>query len=211
MTTIGRLARRFELSRSTLLYYDSIGLLQPSGRTPKGYRLYTERDAQRLEQICRYRQTGISLDEIKQILEVPGTRLVEILERRLDDLNEEIQGLQEQQRMIVGLLENQVRLGRVRIMNRERWISLLSAAGFDEEEMQRWHAQFECAAPKKHKEFLELLCFSDREIRSIRARARTLGRRLAQSEPVPVKKVISARSHLRRPAGDGRVDGKASQ
>ncbi len=180
MTTIGRLARRFGLSRSTLLYYDSIGLLQPSGRTAKDYRLYTEEDAQRLEQICRYRQTGISLREIKRLLEAPESRLAEILERRLDDLNGEIQGLQEQQRMIVGLLENQGRLGRVRIMNRERWLSLLAASGFGEKEMQRWHAEFERAAPKKHREFLELLCFSDREIRSIRARARTLVRRLAQ-------------------------------
>ncbi len=179
MTTIGRLARRFGLSRSTLLYYDSIGLLQPSGRTDKDYRLYTEEDAQRLEQICRYRQTGISLREIKRLLEAPENRLVEILERRLDDLNGEIQGLQEQQRMIVGLLENQGRLSRVRIMNCERWISLLAASGFGEEEMQRWHGEFERAAPKQHKEFLELLCFSDKEIRSIRARARALVRRPA--------------------------------
>lgn len=180
MTTIGKLARRFGLSRSTLLYYDSIGLLAPSGRSAKGYRLYTNEDAQRLEQICRYRQTGISLNDIKQLLEAPGTRLVEILERRLDDLNGKILELQEQQRMIVGLLENQGQLSRVRIMNRERWIGLLAASGFTEDEMQRWHAEFERGAPKKHREFLELLCFSDSEIRSIRARARALGRRLTK-------------------------------
>ena len=178
MTTIGKLARRFGLSRSTLLYYDSIGLLEASDRSATGYRLYSDEDAQRLEQICRYRQTGIALHDIKQILEAPGTRLVEILERRLDDLNGKIHELQEQQRMIVGLLENQGQLSRVRIMNRERWIGLLAASGFAEDEMQRWHAEFECGAPKKHREFLELLCFSDREIRSIRARARALGRRL---------------------------------
>ena len=94
MTTVGRLARSFGLSRSTLLYYDSIGLLEPSGRSAKGYRLYTEEDAQRLEQICRYRKTGVSLQEIKHLLEAPGSRLAEILERRLDDLNGEIHDLQ---------------------------------------------------------------------------------------------------------------------
>ncbi len=42
MITIGRLARRFGLSRSTLLYYDSIGLLSPSTRSAKDYRLYLQ-------------------------------------------------------------------------------------------------------------------------------------------------------------------------
>lgn len=179
VTTIGRLARRFGLSRSTLLYYDSIDLLKPSSRTASDYRLYTEEDAERLDQICRYRRAGIPLEDIKQLIDSAGGRLVEILERRLDDLNGEIQALQEQQRLIVGLLENQGQLGRVRIMNRERWISLLAASGFGEEQMRRWHAEFERAAPKKHREFLELLCFSDREIRNIRARSRAWGRKHA--------------------------------
>ena len=61
MLTIGRLARRFSLSRSTLLYYDSIGLLRPSGRSPANYRLYTERDRRRLELICRYREAGVPM------------------------------------------------------------------------------------------------------------------------------------------------------
>ena len=64
MITVGRLAKRFGLSRSTLLYYDSIGLLRPTGRSAKGYRLYSEDDAARLEKICLYRQTGLSLDEV---------------------------------------------------------------------------------------------------------------------------------------------------
>ena len=52
MYTIGKLAKKFDLSRSTLLYYDSIGLLKPSSRTESEYRQYSEDDAARLEQIC---------------------------------------------------------------------------------------------------------------------------------------------------------------
>ena len=44
MLTIGKLARKFDLSRSTLLYYDRIGLLKPSGRTRANYRVYTPRN-----------------------------------------------------------------------------------------------------------------------------------------------------------------------
>ena len=169
MLTVGKLGRNFGLSRSTLLYYDRIGLLQPSSRTEKGYRVYTEREAGRLEQICRYRRAGLALQDIRQILDTRGGKLSAVLERRLDELNEEIRQLQEQQRVLVGLLENRGRLVRVRVMNRERWISLLAAAGFDEEEMRRWHVRFERFAPDKHREFLEFLCFGEREIRRIRS------------------------------------------
>ncbi len=54
--TIGELSRKFELSRSTLRYYDRIGLLPPSGSTAANYRIYTEKDVQRLEKICLYRK-----------------------------------------------------------------------------------------------------------------------------------------------------------
>ena len=48
MYTVGHLARSFGLSRSTLLYYDSIGLCKPSGRSAANYRTYTEKDRERL-------------------------------------------------------------------------------------------------------------------------------------------------------------------
>ncbi|MEN8133472.1 MAG: MerR family DNA-binding transcriptional regulator [Pseudomonadota bacterium] len=44
MFTIGQIGKRFGISRSTLLYYDAIGLLRPSGRSTANYRLYTEDD-----------------------------------------------------------------------------------------------------------------------------------------------------------------------
>src|SRR5574344_1987818 len=48
MHTIGQIAKRFALSRSTLLYYDTIGLLSPSGRSQANYRLYTDNDVRRM-------------------------------------------------------------------------------------------------------------------------------------------------------------------
>lgn len=172
MATVGRLARRFGLSRSTLLYYDRIGLLRPSSRTAKDYRVYSEKDAERLEQICRYRRAGLALEDIRQILDSRGGKLTTVLERRLDELNGEIEQLQEQQRVIVGLLGNRGRLARVRVMSRERWVSLLTASGFSAEDMRRWHARFERSAPDKHREFLEFLRLDRREIKRIRAWAR---------------------------------------
>ena len=99
--SIGKLARAFGLSRSTLLYYDSIGLLKPSGRSESRYRQYSEEDKNRLEQICTYRQMGVSLEEIKQLLEMPESRAEAILEEHLVRLSAQIRLLRKQQQAIV--------------------------------------------------------------------------------------------------------------
>jgi DNA-binding transcriptional MerR regulator len=66
--TISQLARAFGLSRSTLLYYDRIGLLPPHCRTESGYRCYTENDYLNLERICSFRKAGLILKNIKDII-----------------------------------------------------------------------------------------------------------------------------------------------
>jgi DNA-binding transcriptional MerR regulator len=168
MYTVGKIAKRFGLSRSTLLYYDRIGLLKPSGRTRAEYRQYTEKDSQRLAQICQYREAGVPLAEIERILRGPGTELARVLEERLVRINDEVRRLRDQQRVILGLLGKRALMKKVGVMNKEQWIELLRAAGFDEAAMDRWHFDFERTAPEQHQEFLEFLCIPDEEIREIR-------------------------------------------
>ncbi|MCM2275174.1 MAG: MerR family transcriptional regulator [Candidatus Didemnitutus sp.] len=69
MTTIRQLAAEFGLTRSTLLYYDRIGLLRPDYRTSSGYRLYNAADRARLAAICRYRMAGLPLARIATLLD----------------------------------------------------------------------------------------------------------------------------------------------
>ena len=168
MFTISRLARRFKLSRSTLLYYDRIGLLQPSARSGSNYRAYSAEDVRRLEQICMYRRTGLPLREIGRILEVKedGTA-VEALKNRLEDLDGEIRLLRDQQRVIVDILRCSS-IGDTRIMNKERWTELLRAAGLDDRAMHTWHREFERLYPEGHRDFLESLGIPEPEIRLIR-------------------------------------------
>lgn len=170
METIGRLARRFGLARSSLLYYDAIGLLRPSGRSPAGYRLYSADDVRRLEQILIYRQTGLSLADIGRILDSAGSGLTETLKIRLAELTEEIELRREQQRLIVGLLKND-RLAEVTagILDRHTWTDLLAASGFSDEDMRQWHIQFERLAPQKHLAFLRFLAIPEADIKAIRA------------------------------------------
>ncbi|MCP3981689.1 MAG: MerR family transcriptional regulator [bacterium] len=168
MFTIGDLARRCRLSRSTLLYYDSIGLLRPSARTPAGYRQYDEDALSRLRRICGYRDVGLKLTEIKNILDGTRGRTAEVLEGRLESLNDEICRLREQQRVIVGLLRNRSKLRGARALDKERWVALLRATGLDDDDMRRWHVEFERMSPQGHRDFLQSLGIPEREIRRIR-------------------------------------------
>lgn len=169
MYTVGRLAKKFGLSRSTLLYYDSLGLLIPSSRTEGRYRLYSNEDAKRLEQICLYRKAGLPLEDIRRVLDSPESSLASTLEKRLDELNEDIERLRQQQHFIIGLLKNNRLIERITVMNKETWVSLLVASGFSEDDMRRWHVEFERSAPEKHLRLLKFLRISDDEIEVIRS------------------------------------------
>ena len=54
------------------------------------------------------------------------------------------------------------------MITKDKWISIMKAAGFKEADMSRWHAEFERSAPDEHQEFLQFLHIPPDEIRSIR-------------------------------------------
>lgn len=166
--SVGRLGKRFGLSRTALLYYDRIGLLSPSGRSAAGYRIYREQDVRRLEAICRYRAIGLSLEQIRELLDGATDRVATLLEARLDQLNAEIDRLREQQRVIVRLLSNPKKLRAARAIDKDRWVAILRAAGLDDAAMHRWHVEFERMAPKAHQDFLESLGLPKGEVARIR-------------------------------------------
>jgi DNA-binding transcriptional MerR regulator len=172
MWTISRLARKFDLSRSALLYYDSIGLLKPSLRGANGYRYYAKEDAHRLDQICTYRRAGLSLKQIGEVLRSSGSKLGQALEQRLVELSREITSLRGQQRFILGILGPGVDPAKLEVMNKQTWVALLRASGFSQDEMANWHAVFERQDPQKHQAFLEFLGVSKAEIEQIRQGSR---------------------------------------
>lgn len=168
MHTVSQLAKRCNLSRSTVLYYESIGLLQPAVRTAAKYRLYGERELRALEQIKLYRSVGVSVDEIRSILKAPRNQLSSVLKRRLDQLDNEIAALQEHQHVILKLLHINADLRRRKAMTKEKWTTIMKDAGFSEEDMHRWHRQFEKSAPADHEEFLKFLNIPVAEVTRIR-------------------------------------------
>jgi MerR family transcriptional regulator, repressor of the yfmOP operon len=69
LVAIGQAAARCGVSERALRYYQEIGLLTPSGRTPGGLRRYAQADLDRVSRI-RELQTllGLNLDEVKEVL-----------------------------------------------------------------------------------------------------------------------------------------------
>ncbi|MCL6589247.1 MAG: MerR family transcriptional regulator [Firmicutes bacterium] len=69
---VGEVSDLVGVSVRTLRYYDQIGLLTPESVSPAGYRLYSDSDLERLQQIMFFKEIGFGLHQIKQILDNPG-------------------------------------------------------------------------------------------------------------------------------------------
>ncbi len=67
---IGAFARRVQLSADTIRYYERLGLLQPPTRAANGYRAYGEADVRRVQFIRRAKLLGLSLEEIRSLLDI---------------------------------------------------------------------------------------------------------------------------------------------
>jgi DNA-binding transcriptional MerR regulator len=171
--TISTLARRCGLSRTSVLYYESHGLLRKPARTAGNYRAYTEQDALRLQKVRQYRKVGLSVREIRTLLDRPAGGAVSTLERRLVAIDAEVETLRGHQRAILRLLQQSDLFRRRQMMTKDKWVAIMRAAGFSEADMQRWHKEFEAAAPEDHQQFLEFLHIEADAIGKIRKWSRT--------------------------------------
>lgn len=96
---ISELGRRLHISPKTIRYYEAIGLLPAPARTPGGYRVYGEEDAERLAFIRRAKALDFSLEEIREILalrergEAPCPYVLRQIERRLAEVDQKIEQL----------------------------------------------------------------------------------------------------------------------
>jgi DNA-binding transcriptional MerR regulator len=70
--TIQKLSRLAGVTTRTLRYYDEIGVLKPARVNSSGYRIYSQAEVNRLQQILFYRQLEVSLDRIKDIVTAPS-------------------------------------------------------------------------------------------------------------------------------------------
>jgi DNA-binding transcriptional MerR regulator len=84
--TVKELADLAGISARTLHYYDDIDLLKPSSIESNGYRQYDTQAVIRLQQILFYKELGLSLKEIKVMLDTSGFDMVAALESHKSEL-----------------------------------------------------------------------------------------------------------------------------
>jgi DNA-binding transcriptional MerR regulator len=91
--TIKQLADLAGVTRRTLHHYDQIGLLKPARHGANRYRYYDEEAALRLQQILFYRELGLSLDEIQEILGQPDFDVLQALQTHKRELRKRVDRL----------------------------------------------------------------------------------------------------------------------
>ena len=82
MFTVGKLAELSGVTVKALHHYHRIGLLVPSGTSAAGYRLYSRRDLERLQQVLFYKELDFGLSEIKKAMSNEHTRRETLLTQR---------------------------------------------------------------------------------------------------------------------------------
>ena len=86
MYTIKEMAEMAGVSARTLRYYDTIGLLKPAFTNEAGYRFYGEQEVDLLQQILFYRERGMDLQSIQNIIYKEDFNILAAMEDHLKEL-----------------------------------------------------------------------------------------------------------------------------
>lgn len=167
--TIARAARAVGLSRTTLMYYERLGLIRPLRRANSRYRTFRPADLQALFLIARWRAIGLPLATIRRLLAerqaVPGA-----LRDHVRALERSVAALQDQRRMTLEMLGEGARpdaSGEAPV-TKAAWTEMFRSIGMSDQQMRGWHAQFERRNSAGHLEFLRSLGIGRAEIGRIR-------------------------------------------
>jgi MerR family transcriptional regulator, thiopeptide resistance regulator len=88
--TVKQLSSLAGITVRTLHHYDEVGLLKPSSVGGNGYRYYTEQELFRLQQILFFRELGLDLKLIRQVLDQPDFERISALQKHRQALQEKI-------------------------------------------------------------------------------------------------------------------------
>ena len=101
---IGDLTERAEVTPRTVRYYESIGLIPAGEREGHGQHYYTEETLARLRKIDQLKKLGLSLDEIRDVIDLyftdpsgiqPKQKVLAILRQHLAEVDQKIGALQQ--------------------------------------------------------------------------------------------------------------------
>ena len=133
--TINKIAQIAGVTLRTLRYYDKIGLLTPSSRTEAGYRLYSDEDMERLQQILFFRELDFPLSKIGEILDNPNFERKEALEMQIQFLEKRAERYVKLSQLAKDTLSNLI--GGIKMENKNLF------SGFDYDRMIEEQKQYE--------------------------------------------------------------------
>ncbi|OZS43716.1 MerR family transcriptional regulator [Photobacterium sanguinicancri] len=134
MYRISELAEQVGLSRTALLYYEKQQLIK-GHRLDNGYRVYSDKDLQRIRLIQQLQSGGLTLKECKACLEAKVDR--QLLKNRLQELDREIARKQQSRQLLAALL--------------------------GEGDLKAWHENIDKVAPDAHLDWLIKQGFTEKE------------------------------------------------
>jgi DNA-binding transcriptional MerR regulator len=117
--TVQRLGQLAGISARTIRYYDTIGILKPARINSSGYRIYGQAEVDRLQQILFYRELGVGLDRIKDILNDPSFDRIKALKEH----REQLLGKRKQLDKLIANVEKTIALheGRMTMTDQEKF------------------------------------------------------------------------------------------
>jgi DNA-binding transcriptional MerR regulator len=117
--TVQKLSSLAGVSTRTLRYYDEIGILKPARINSSGYRIYGQAEIDRLQQILFYRELGVSLDGIKDIVTAPSFNGAIALREHREQLLEKRKQLD----MLIANVDKTIALteGRIKMSDKEKF------------------------------------------------------------------------------------------
>lgn len=106
--SVGEVCQRYHITRKTLFYYDRTDLLKPADRQgSQQFKMYGIHEITRLKTILRYREAGLSIEEIKQILDHPDRNHCSLLKDVLSRLEQEKQQKQDEIQHLQKLIQQE--------------------------------------------------------------------------------------------------------
>jgi DNA-binding transcriptional MerR regulator len=117
--TVQKLASLAGVSTRTLRYYDEIGILKPARINSSGYRIYGQAEVDRLQQILFYRELGVGLESIKDIVMAPSFDGAKALREH----REKLLAKKEQLDLLIANVDKTIALteGRIKMSNKEKF------------------------------------------------------------------------------------------
>ncbi|MCU1808312.1 mercury resistance transcriptional regulator MerR1 [Cytobacillus firmus] len=108
---VGEIAKKCNVNKETIRYYERLGLIPEPDRTEKGYRMYSQQTVDRLNFIKRMQELGFTLNEIDKLLgvvdrdEAKCRDMYNFTVFKIEDIQRKIEDLKRIEKMLMELKE----------------------------------------------------------------------------------------------------------